>query len=312
MESGGWSRRLSPAEAAAGGPVGGRTESLTGIALMAVGMFLFAGVDALAKLLTDTLHPVQIVWARQLGLLLGVVGLITVKGVTVLRTRRPVLQIVRGACAGISPVLYVTAVAFVPLADAVAVAFVAPFMVTVLGALVLREPVGVRRWVAVAVGFLGAMIVIRPGMGVVHPAVVLVLGAATLFAVRQIISRSLGQSERTTTTVAYTAIAGSLVLTLPLPFVWRWPSSGLEAWLLMAIAMMAGVGETLVIKALEVAQAVVLAPVQYTMLIWGTAYGYVLFGDVPDVWTFVGAAIIMATGLYTLNRERLALARLPD
>ncbi len=286
-------------------PGPGRLQSGLGIAYMAGGMFLFSAVDTHAKFLTDTLHPVQIVWSRQLGLLIGVLVLLAWRGASVLRTRYPGLQIARGCMAAGSATLFIVAVGFVPLADAVAVSFVAPFMVTVLGALVLREPVGLRRWTAVSIGFLGAMIVIRPGLGVVHPALMLVVLAAALFALRQILSRLLSTSDRTATTVAYTALAGSLLLTLPLPFFWRWPATTLEIVLLASMAVLAAFAEVLVIKALEAAQAVVVAPVQYTLLIWGTMYGYLVFAQLPDRWTWTGALIIVATGLYTLHRERI-------
>ncbi len=272
---------------------------------MAAGMFVFAAVDTQAKYLTDTLHPVQIVWSRQLGLLAMVLIILAWRGLSVLRTARPGLQIARGAMAAGSGASFIVALNFVPLADAVAVSFVAPFFVTVLGALILREPVGIRRWSAVTIGFLGAMIVIRPGLGAIHPAVMLVVVAAFFFALRQIISRALASSDRTVTTVAYTALVGSLILTVPLPFVWRWPASNLEVTLLISFAVMAALGEFLVIKALEVAQAVVVAPVHYTLLIWGVMYGYLVFAQLPDLWTWIGALIITATGIYTLHRERV-------
>ncbi len=289
-----------------------RSESGLGIAYMAAGMFLFSAVDTQAKFLTATLHPIQIVWSRQLGLLIGVLILLALRGVVILHTRHPGLQIIRGGLAASSATLFIVAVSFVPLADAVAVSFVAPFIVTVLGALVLREPVGIRRWAAVTIGFLGTMIVIRPGLGVIHPAVLLVLLAAILFALRQILSRVLSSSDRTETTLAYTALVGSLILTVPLPFVWQWPGSALEVSLLVSIAIMAALAELLVIKALEVAQAVVVAPVQYTLLIWGTLYGYLVFSQLPDLWTWVGALIIVATGFYTLHRERLVIRQRRD
>lgn len=273
---------------------------------MALGMFLFSAVDTQAKFLTDTLHPVQIVWCRQLGLLLGVMIMLGLRGTEVLRTRRPRLQMIRGSLAALSATMFIIGVSFVPLADAVAVAFVAPFMVTVMAALVLREPVGLRRWSAVIIGFIGTLIVIRPGMGVIHPAIVFVLAAATLFALRQVLSRMLGATEKTSTTVAYTALTGSALLTIPLPFVWQWPQTTLEIVLLVSIGVMAGLAEFLVIKALEVAQAVVVAPLQYSLMLWGTIYGYLVFHQFPDFWTWVGASVIVATGIYTLNRERIA------
>ncbi len=152
---------------------------------MAGGMFLFAAVDTHAKFLTETLHPLQIVWFRQLGLLLGILVVLAFRGVTILRTQHLGLQITRGAMAVGSASIFIFAVSFVPLVDAIAVTFVAPFMVTLIGAVVLREPVGIRRWTAVALGFVGVLIVTRPGLGVVHPAVLLILVAALLFAIRQ-------------------------------------------------------------------------------------------------------------------------------
>lgn len=273
---------------------------------MATGMFLFAIVDTQAKFLTDTLHPIQIVWTRQLGLLIGVLFILMVRGFSILRTSHPTLQICRGALAAGSATLFVFAVSYVPLADAVAVTFIAPFLVTIMGALILKEPVGIRRWVAVAIGFVGTLIVIRPGMGVIHPAAFLIVIAAGLFASRQILSRFLSSSDRTITTISYTALAGSFFLTLPLPFVWQTPTSTTEWVLLVSIAVLAACAECLVIKSLEIAQAVALAPVHYSLMVWGTLYGYLIFSQLPDIWTWVGTSIIIITGIYTVHRERQA------
>lgn len=285
-------------------------DNARGILLMGLGMFLFSAVDTQAKFLTAHLHPIQIVWCRQLGLLFGIIVVLSLKGTVILRTRQPVLQIVRGSMAAISATLFIIGVSFVPLADAVAVAFVAPFMVTVMGALFLKEPVGIRRWTAVIIGFIGTLIVIRPGTGAIHPAVFLIVISATLFALRQIVSRKLASSDRTVTTVAYTALVGTVLVSIPLPFVWVWPSGWKEITMLVSIAILGGVAEMLVIKALEIAQAVAVAPLQYTMMIWGTIYGYLVFGQLPDMWTWVGTAIIIATGLYTLNRERIVMRQM--
>lgn len=272
---------------------------------MAGGMFLFSAVDTHAKFLSDSLHPVQITWSRQLGLLLGVVIVILIKGRGVLRSNHPWLQMGRGAMAVFSATFFIAGVSYVPLADAIAVTFVAPFIVTLLGALILGEKVGIRRWTAVIIGFLGTLIVIRPGLGVVHPAVFLVLLAAIAFAGRQILSRFLSGDDPVETTVAYTAITSVVLLSLPLPFVWQTPAWGLEVLLLITMALLAACAETLVIMALEAAEAVVVAPVHYSILIWGTFYGWIVFDHLPDFWTLFGALIIIATGIYTLNRERV-------
>ncbi len=273
---------------------------------MAAGMFVFSAVDTQAKYLTETMHPLQIVWIRQLGLLSCAMVLFAMRGRALFVTANRPIQITRGVLAAGSASLFIIAVKYIPLADAVALTFVAPFMVTVLGALLLKEPVGRRRWIAVGLGFLGTLVVIRPGMGVMHPAAFLLFLAAGFFALRQIASRALSASDKTGTTVAYTAVVGSAILTIPLPFVWTWPATQTEMILLFTMAVTAAMGEILVIRALETTLAVIVAPVQYTLILWGTLYGFFVFGQLPDFWTWTGALIIVATGLYTLNRERLA------
>lgn len=282
-----------------------RNRTMLGIGLMMLGFLFFAVSDAIAKLLTHDLHPFQVVWFRQLGLFSVGLWLLASRGLPILRTRRIGFQIARGVVAAGSSACFVFAISFVPLADAVAVSFVAPFIVTVLGALILREHVGVRRWMAVTVGFIGTLIVIRPGLGLFHPAILLVIVAAGLFAARQILSRILGPLDKTVTTIAYTSAASVAVLTIPTLLVWHWPSGPEAMVLIFFLAATAGAGEVMVIRALELAQAVTVAPLQYTMIVWSTVLGWAIFAQLPDQWTLAGAAIIMASGLYTLHRERV-------
>ncbi len=280
-----------------------RPDNLRGLLMMALAFFLFAAADTQAKFLTGSFHPMQIVWTRQLGLLAGVLVLLMLKGPSILKTNRPGLQVLRGVLAVVSATAFIFALRYVPLADAVAVSFVAPFMVTVMGALFLGEKVGIRRWSAVTIGFVGTLVVIRPGLGVVHPAVFLVAAAATAFALRQVLSRILAASDRTATTVTYTSIASIVLLSVPLPFIWKTPEAAWEMAPFVGMAICAALGELLVIRALEIAQAIVLAPVHYSMIIWGTFYGWLVFDQLPDRWTWLGAAIIVATGLYIMHRE---------
>lgn len=272
---------------------------------MLAGMFMFSAVDTLAKSLTNSMHPVQIIWFRQLGLLFGVLILMAMHGRTILHTARPALQIGRGTLAICSGLLFVTAVRYVPLADAVAASFVAPFFLTIMGSLVLGEKIGIRRWAAVVVGFIGALVIIRPGLGVIHPAAMLVVLAALFYSARQVLGRLLADTDKTITTIAYTALVGSFLISLPLPFVWQWPQTGMQVMMIVSLALMAAIGEVLVIKALEVAEAVVVAPIHYTLIIWGTIYGYLVFNQLPDRWTLTGTAIIVAAGLYTLRRDSI-------
>ena len=284
-------------------------DNLVGIGLMLLSMFVFSAVDTIAKVLTTDFHPLQIVWTRQLGLVVGVFVMIAVRGVSLFQTNHRKLQITRGLMAALSAALFITAINFVPLADAIAVTFIAPFVVTMFSALLLKEKVGIHRWSAVIVGFLGTLVILRPGFDGFEPALLLAVLAAVLFAFRQIISRYLSGSDKTETTVAYTALVAVMVLFIPLPFVWQTPVSGFHLLLMAIMAILAGLGELLVIKALEVALAVVVSPVHYTILIWGSLYGYFVFGDFPDYLTWIGAIIIILSGLYTLYRERKRAAR---
>ncbi len=284
------------------------TNNVKGIGLMVLGFCFFALGDALAKLLTNSLPSLQIVWFRTLGLFIGVCVLIAARGVSVLKSARPGLQVLRGLGAVGSAMCFIVAIRYVPLADAVAVTFVAPFIVTALGALLLQEPVGPRRWLAIVIGFVGMLIVIRPGQGVVHPAIFLVVVAATFFAFRQLLSRWLSGVDSVVTTVAYTSIVTFSVTGIAQLLVWVTPS-GLDVILLIAgLALCGAVGEILIIRALDIAQSVALAPCHYTLIIWGTFYGFVFFDDLPDQWTLVGGLVIVVSGIYTIYRERV-LAR---
>jgi drug/metabolite transporter (DMT)-like permease len=283
-----------------------RDRKMLGIGLMTLGFLCFAISDATAKFLTSDFHPLQVVWFRQLGLVAVSLWLLALQGLPILRTRHLGLQLSRGMVAALSSACFVFAVSYVPLADAVAVSFVAPFVVTVLGALILGETVGLRRWIGVSIGFAGTLIVIRPGMNVLHPAILLVLGAASLFAVRQIVSRILGPIDPTSTTIAYTAIGSAAILTVPMLLVWTAPGDLSQILLIALLGASAGAGEVFVIRALELAQAVTLAPLQYSMIVWSTCFGWLIFAQMPDSWTLAGAGVIVASGLYTLHRERIA------
>lgn len=280
-------------------------DNMKGIALITLGFVFFGATDAMAKLLTTELPALQVVWMRQLGLFMGVLVMLGMRGLHLMRTRHPVIQIGRGVLATCSAAFFILTIQHVPLADATAVTFIAPFIVTAIAGLFLKEPVGWRRWAAVAVGFAGMLIVIRPGMGLFHPAIFMAVAAATAFAARQLLSRMLSGDDTIATTVAYTSITSTLILTVPIAFVWETPGVSWIWFVAPLMALCAGVGEIFMIRALDVAQAVVVAPMQYSMILWSTLYGFILFADLPDLWTLLGCAVIVASGLYTLNRERI-------
>ncbi|MCB1388236.1 MAG: DMT family transporter [Rhodobacteraceae bacterium] len=273
---------------------------------MAFGFFCFSVSDLLAKILTQTLPPLQVSWIRQLGLLAGVLVVLARHGPRILRTRRPILQLGRGLAAVTTSAGFVVAIAYVPLADAVAVGFATPFIVTVLAALLLHERIGPHRWAAVGVGFVGMLMVIRPGGGVFHPAILLVLVAATAFAVRQILSRFLSSADPLPTTIAWTGLTASLLLTLTLPWIWVTPGGGATLAIAFGTAASAGLAEMSLMRALDRTPAAIVAPMQYTVIVWASLFGGLFFHQLPDGWTVAGSAVIVASGLYTVWRETRA------
>ena len=283
-------------------PEARRQSNTLGIALMALAVFFFAGADTVAKFLAGAYHPLQVAGMRQVGLVGGVLLWLMLRGTAELRTRQPKMQILRGLCAGVSASLFVISLRYIPLTDATTIAFVAPFFVTILGAILLKEPIGPRRWFAIVAGFSGTLVVMRPGFAAFHPAYLLVMGSAFLFAVRQVISRNLARTETTLATVAFTAGVSAALLGLVQPFVWE-PIARDHIVLFVMYGAFAAMGEFLVIKALEIALAVVVAPLQYTMILWTSFFGYSVFGHVPDGFTILGSVIIITSGGFTLWRE---------
>ena len=276
---------------------------------MAAGFAVFSVADVIDKLLTADFHPFQIAWSRYFGVVVAILGLVMFKGLIVFKSAVPKLQVVRGLFAVTSATCFIYGIRHVPLADAVAVTFSAPFLVTVFAAVILKERVGPRRWGAVLVGFIGTLIIIRPGAGVFHPAIFLVLIAATAFACRQIASRHIGKHDPTLTTLAYTGTTSIVVLSIPLSLVWVTPNSNQQIALLLTLTLLSGVGEFLIIRALELAEAVVVTPVHYSLIVFSTAWGYLFFGYLPDVWTWVGTSVVIGSGLYILFREKRLAGR---
>jgi drug/metabolite transporter (DMT)-like permease len=288
-----------------------RTSNLRGLWFMTAGFASFSCADTMAKVLTADYHPVQIAWTRQFGVVAVVLVVLLLKGPALFKSVAPGIQLVRGLCATVSAVSFIFAIRYVPLADAVAVSFIAPFIVTALGATLLGEPVGIRRWTAVTIGFIGTIVIVRPGLGIFHPAIFLVVVAALAFAARQIVSRHIGTRDPTMTTLAYTATTSFMVLILPLAFYWHPPKNTTHLVLMVGLTLMSGLGEFLMIKALEIAHAVVVSPMHYTLILFSTFWGYMVFGDFPDFWTLAGTVIVISSGLYVIYRERLRKVSLP-
>jgi drug/metabolite transporter (DMT)-like permease len=280
--------------------------ALRGILLMVAAVSLFPLADGIAKRLTSDVPVMQIIWGRyavQMAFIAVYIGV--AHPWRVIRTTRLPLQIGRAFAGWASNIPFITALAFVPMADAFAAALVAPLMVTALSVPLLGERVGVRRWTAVTIGFVGALIVVRPGLGLVHWATALPLVSAALFAFYQIGARRLVSTDQATTTFFYATVVGLLVNSAVLPFVWV-PLS-LELWGLFALmGVLFAFSHLALTKAFDFGGASVLAPFIYFQIASATIVGLAFFGDFPDSWTIVGTLIVIASGLYVGYRESRA------
>jgi drug/metabolite transporter (DMT)-like permease len=280
-----------------------RRAVLRGILLILVSTLIFSANDALVKWLTQH-HPVpQLVWARFLFQLLLLVVLIRPsRPLAMFRTQQPALQISRGLLALASSLLFVFAVQAIPLADAAAIGMANPLIATLLAVPLLGEPIGIRRILAVTVGFIGVLVILRPGLGVMHPAALFALGVAFTYALFQIITRKLGPTEAPLTTMLYSSIVPVVAMSLAMPFVWA--PAGLWHWCLMAVmGAVGGIGHYMVVRAFRLAPVGVLAPFGYFQLIASTLLGFLVFNQWPDRWTVAGAVIVTLSGLYVLYRE---------
>lgn len=276
-----------------------------GILLMALGFALFAVADTIAKVLLEYYPPVQVVFMRMLGLFLGVnfVMLYNLKWFG--KTENFSKQLMRGLAQAGSAVSFLIGLKTIPIADATSIAFVAPLFVIILSYFILNEPIGIRRWLAVIIGFSGTLIIIRPGFEMINFGHLFIIIAAFLFAFRQIISRLLASTDNPLTTAFFTAYTSVFIFVLFQPLIWTPITDKNHIFLFVVFATFAGIAEFLVIKSLQIAHAVVVSPLQYTLLIWVTIFGFVIWGILPDFWTFLGAGVIIATGLYSIHRERL-------
>ena len=279
-----------------------------GIYWMLLTTALFTSLDATAKYLTQDYPVPQVLWARFSFHLVFVALFLGVRLSVTLRSQRMGLQLTRSLLMLVTTAMFFFAVSGLPLADVVAIMFVGPLFVTALSVPLLGDYVGPRRWAAVAIGFLGALVVVRPGSGVMHGLAVLPVLAALSHALYTITTRQLANHDLPMTTLFYTAALGAVVTTAIVPFFWTTPD--LKGWLLMALLGVFGAsGHLALIKALGYASPVVVAPLSYVSLIWSTGLGFLLFADVPDAMTIVGALLIAASGMYVFHRERVRARR---
>ena len=282
-----------------------RRQRLIGIALMCGAVALFACLDATGKYLLRYMDPLQVVWARYLGaFLLALIFLNPVTKPKMMTTSRPLLQIGRSALLLGSTALNFFALRYLQLDEALAILFSTPFLVALLCGPLLGEWVGWRRWTAISVGFLGVLLVARPGLGGLHPAALLSFSSAICYALYAISTRVLARTDSSETTLFYSNLVGAVVMLPIIPFVWTTPDSAFVVALMVLIGALGSGGHYLLICGHRLAPASTLAPFIYTQVVWTTTLGFLVFGHVPHRWTIIGGLVVVASGLYLLNRER--------
>jgi len=275
-----------------------------GIACLLMAVALFAVFNVLLKHLAATFPPSQLVFVRGLVGLAPLAVLLALDGGgrRVLISSRPWLQVIRAASAFLANVLMVTSYRFMPLADAVAISYAAPIFVTALSVPFLGERVGRHRWAAVAVGFLGVCLVARPGQGLIDPmAGVAVLGALC-YAICILATRELGGRDAALTTMIWSTGLFAVFGALTLPVVGT-PPAWSDLPLLGLSGLVATAGMFFFVRAYREVEAAVVVPFEYTAMIWAVAFGFLVFGEVPQPTTVAGIAVITGSGLYILHRE---------
>ena len=271
--------------------------------IIATGTVL-AGMDGLAKLLALELPIIVVLWARYFFHTVITFSAYSIKtqSLDFLRARRPGLQLIRAlALFGATSFMYL-AITRMPLGDAAAIQFLAPVLVTALSGLLLGEQVGPRRWMGVGFGFIGVLLVARPGSGVLGWNALLPLATAALLAVYMMMTRIIRNKDDPAATTFYSTALGALVLSVLVFFNWQTPT--VTEWSLMVAMGSAGAaGHFMLVKAFHSAEASVLAPFTYAQVVAAIAWGYLLFADVPSIWTVAGASVVIGSGLYVWYRE---------
>ncbi|MGI9449734.1 MAG: DMT family transporter [Geminicoccaceae bacterium] len=275
----------------------------SGVFWMLVTAFFFVCVHATGKFLLTSYPVVQVVWGRYAFHLLLAILVLAPHLKRIVRTADLKLQLLRSGLMLGASTFYFAGVQFLPLTEANAINFLTPILVVILAHPILGERVGFRRWIGVGIGFVGAMIVIRPGSGLMDVAAGILMMSAFCNACYQIATRKIGEVDGPLTTLLFTALVGTVASSMVVPF--SWEPMDLEGWLLMiAIGGFALIGHFALIKAYRLAPAATIAPFSYSMLIWSALFGILIFDQLPDLWAILGALVIVIGGITILRAER--------
>lgn len=277
----------------------------TAIFILVIATMIFALQDTVTRVLAQDYHPAQFIMIRQwVFLLFALIYCQQKVGLsTAIKTKKLPLQIVRNLCWILELILFAFAIRVLQVAEMHAIFALFPLIVTLLAPIILQETLGWRRFVAVIIGMVGALIIIRPGFGVFGTHAVIAVVATVLFAFYQLLTRKVNRYDGFETNFLYLAIVSCVVSTAWGIPNWQ-PIDSHSAWLIAFICLTGLVSHILLMKALEFAPASVLQPFNYLTLVWAVGFGYLVFSDLPDVFTIVGSIIIVCSGLFVIMRER--------
>lgn len=286
---------------------------VAGVLVFTLGLSLIALADAMAKVLGQSMASPQVVWMYLVSVLIALMLYFGVKRQNLRRlaqTKRPWLQVARGLSILGSLTFIFASLQYLPLAEATVINFTGPLFMVALAGPMLGEKVGWRRWAAVIVGLVGAMIVVRPGSEVFQWAALLPIGSALFFAVFQLITRKLAGQDSAMTTLLYTQVVAAAGAVLAAPFFWT-PVTPYQLGYVF-LAGVVGLGAHIcMFNAFRLADASLLAPINYTRIVASVLLGYFMFGDLPDFYTIVGGVVIIASGLFVIWRETQARRERP-
>jgi drug/metabolite transporter (DMT)-like permease len=278
--------------------------SIGGVMLMCGGIACLSVNDAIAKTLTDSYAPVQILFLRNaLALIPAFLIAFSVGGTAALISHKPMAHLIRGIFWTCAAIMFFLGLRHLGLAEATTLVFAAPIFIIALSSVLLKEQVGWRRWSAALVGFIGVLVVVRPGSATFQMVALFPVGTALFYDLLMIGSRWVDPRESTWTVMLYLVGAGALISGILSPFYWV-PIRLEDIWLFLGIALFGTAGMTMITQAFRFTSASVVAHFEYTGLLWATALGWLIWQDVPDVATFLGAGIIVISGLFIIFRER--------
>jgi len=297
-------------------PASSHERPIQAILLMNLAVFIFTAMDGVIKSLSHIFPTGELIFARNLFAFLPLLGyMLVVERRISLRTRQPWGHVWRGAMGVSAMFCFFLSYKLLPLSDAIALGLAGPIFLTILSVPLLREQVGWRRWSAVTIGFVGVLVITRPGSGIFNPAALVPLLAAVFYALAMISIRKLAQTERPTTIVFYFTLFATFAsfVTYPLggidaELAWRWPADTEQVLLLMLIGIMGGCAQIALTIAFRRGPVSLVAPFDYMALVYGFLIGFFLFAEVPDAYLIGGGLIVVASGIYIIHRETV-LAR---